>query len=87
LLAEGKMSKVRIAKLFRDGRGQIVRLPREFRFQGDHVRVRRVGNGVLLEPMTIDLADWFAELDRFGPEPFMPEGHDVPATPVRDVFP
>lgn len=81
------MSKVRIAKLFRDGRGQIVRLPREFRFQGDHMRVRRVGNGVLLEPMTTDLADWFAELDRFGPEPFMPGGHDEPATPVRDVFP
>lgn len=81
------MPKVAIAKLFRNGRSQAVRLPKEFRFQGDHVRVRRVGNGVLLEPMTTDLAAWFAELDRFGPEPFMAEGRDQPATPVRDVFP
>lgn len=31
------------AKLFKDGRSQGVRLPREFRFQGDRVRVRRPG--------------------------------------------
>jgi hypothetical protein len=29
---------------------------------------------------------WFAELDRFGPEPFMAEGRDQPGTPVgRDL--
>jgi antitoxin VapB len=38
------------AKLFRNGRSQAVRLPKEFRFDGDEVRIRRVGNGVLLEP-------------------------------------
>ncbi len=38
------------AKLFQNGRSQAVRLPREFRFQGDHVFVQRFGNGVLLLP-------------------------------------
>ncbi len=37
-----------IARLFRNGRSQAVRLPREFRFPGDRVRVRRVGRGVVL---------------------------------------
>ncbi len=73
------------AKLFRNGRSQAVRLPREFRFEGDRVRVRRAGRGVLVEPMFTDLAQWFAELDRFGPEPFMAEGRRQPPTPEREI--
>ena len=74
------------AKLFRNGRSQAVRLPREFRFEGDRVRVRRSGRGVLVEPMFADVSEWFAELDRFGPEPLMAEGRRQPRTPERDVF-
>jgi antitoxin VapB len=39
------------AKLFRNGRSQAVRLPKEFRFEGDEVRIRRVGKKVILEPV------------------------------------
>ena len=74
------------AKLFRNGRSQAVRLPREFRFAGDRVRVRRVGRGVLVEPMFTDVSEWFAELDRLGPEPFMPEGRHQPPAPEREMF-
>jgi antitoxin VapB len=75
-----------IAKLFMNGRSQAVRLPQQFRFAGDRVRVRRMGRGILLEPIVTDAAEWFAELDRFGPEPFLSEGRDQPATPTRNVF-
>lgn len=75
------MPDTTIAKLFRNGRSQAVRLPREFRFEGDAVRVRRVGSGVILEPI-LSATSWFAELDRFGPEPFMGDGRSQPATPV-----
>ena len=37
------MPKTDIAKLFKNGRSQAVRLPREFRFEGDRVRIR-MGN-------------------------------------------
>jgi antitoxin VapB len=74
------------ARLFRNGRSQAVRLPRELRFEGDCVRVRRVGRGVLVEPMFTNVSAWFAELDRFGPEPFMPDARHQPDTPVRDMF-
>lgn len=80
------MSDVAIARLFRNGRSQAVRLPQEFRFAGDRVRVRRVGRGVLLEPIIADVGEWFAALDRFGEEPFLLEGRAQPVTPVRDVF-
>jgi antitoxin VapB len=42
------------AKLFWSGRSQAVRLPKEFRFQGDEVRIRRHGNAVILEPLADD---------------------------------
>ena len=74
------------AKLFKNGRSQAVRLPREFRFEGDRVRVRRAGRGVLVEPMFTDVEAWFAELDRLASEPFMAEGRRQPPTPERDVF-
>jgi antitoxin VapB len=41
---------MKTAKLFRNGRSQAVRLPKEFRFAGDEVVVRRSGKRVILEP-------------------------------------
>ncbi len=80
------MAKSGIAKLFRNGRSQAVRLPREFRFEGDRVRIRRVGEGVLLEPLISDARKWFAELDRLNFEPFMKKGRKQPVTPRRKIF-
>ena len=42
--------KAKRAKVFWTGRSQAVRLPKEFRFDGDTVLVRREGDAVVLEP-------------------------------------
>jgi antitoxin VapB len=39
------------AKIFQNGRSQAVRLPKEFRFKGEEVNIRRSGEKVILEPM------------------------------------
>lgn len=39
------------AKLFTNGRSQAVRLPREFRFEGKEVAIRKDGDAVILEPV------------------------------------
>ena len=36
------------AKLFMTGRSQAVRLPKEFRFKGDEVCIKRIGSVVVL---------------------------------------
>ena len=71
------------AKLFKTGRSQAVRLPKEFRFEGDEVRIRRVGNGVLLEPMTTDLEEVFRKIDAIGGTRF-PDRPPQPPIQERD---
>jgi antitoxin VapB len=74
------MPKSDIAKLFQNGRSQAVRLPREFRFEGDRVRIRRLGQGVLLEPIIQDPKEWFRKLDELNSEPFPSRDKQPPAT-------
>jgi antitoxin VapB len=80
------VAETRTAKLFKHGRSQAVRLPKEFRMAGTEVRVRRIGRSVLLEPIERDLADVaaiFAEIDRLGGADFLPEGRpEQPAMPM-----
>ena len=79
------MPKTDIAKLFQNGRSQAVRLPREFRFEGDRVRIRRVSQGVLLEALIQEPKEWFHRLDELNCEPFPPSGRQ-PAAPKRKIF-
>lgn len=39
------------AKIFKNGRSQAVRLPKQFRFDSTEVKIRKEGNKVILEPM------------------------------------
>ena len=54
------------AKLFWNGRSQAVRLPKEFRFAGDRVRVSRMGAGVLLQPINEAQSEAQKETPRSG---------------------
>jgi putative intracellular protease/amidase len=60
--------------------------PEGGRLESDRVRIRRVAQGVLLEPLIADPAQWFEELDQFNSEPFMFKQRRPPATPKRKIF-
>jgi antitoxin VapB len=72
------------AKLFKTGRSQAVRLPKEFRFEGKEVRIRRVGRGVLLEPMKTNWQTVFDEIERLRGDPIFPNGREQPPMQERD---
>ncbi len=84
------MSESDTAKIFRHGRSQAVRLPKAYRLPGKEVRVRRVGRGVMLEPIDRDIRDIkaiFAEIDRLGGAEFLPEGRpEQPPLPPGPNF-
>jgi len=44
------MPHEREARLFRNGRNQAVRIPREFEFSGERVIMRKIGKRLILEP-------------------------------------
>jgi antitoxin VapB len=57
------------AKLFVNGNSQAVRLPKEYRFRGDEVVIRRMGNAVVLLPKDDPWQVMFDALAEF-PEDF-----------------
>ena len=57
-----------IAKLFKNGRSQAVRLPKAFRFKGTEVRIIKKGEKVILEPL--ERSKWPDGFwDNFPPDP------------------
>jgi antitoxin VapB len=77
---------MRKAKLFTTGGSQAVRLPVEFRFEGNEVDVRRdpaTGNVVLSKPLASwdEYFDWVRKLDL--PRDFLAE-RDQPEDDMRD---
>jgi antitoxin VapB len=67
-----KEPSVRTARLFRNGQSQAVRLPKEFRFEGDFVYVKKSGNGIVLLPAKGAWSSLVGSLDKFSDD-FMTE--------------
>jgi antitoxin VapB len=61
---------MKTAKLFKNGESQAVRLPKEFRFEGTEVYIRRAGNAVVLFPKAKSWDPLLESLDKF-PADFM----------------
>lgn len=76
-----------IAKVFMSGRSQAVRLPKEFRLPGSEVRIRRVGDAIVLEPIQ-DLRSVFDQLDEFNDRygPFELDREQPPMPADRKAF-
>jgi antitoxin VapB len=77
------------AKVFWSGRSQAVRLPKDFRFEGESVRIRRHGKAVILEPIAEDW-QWLDAIVGTMALDFMEHGREQPPMPERkeldDVF-
>lgn len=56
------------ARLFPNGQSQAVRLPKEFRFEGDRVYIQRVGEAVVLLPYQRPWQVLFDSLSLFSPD-------------------
>ena len=80
---------IQTAKLFMTGRSQAVRLPREFRFEGKEVFIRRneQTGEVVLSSVAGTWSELFKAIDRHGPLPaeFM-DDRAQPPVQERDVF-
>jgi virulence-associated protein VagC len=73
--------------LFLNGRSQAVRLPKEFRLPGTKVSIRRLGNGVLIEPLKEGAwPEGYFEAIRITDRSFArPDQGSLPAAPSLDA--
>ena len=56
---------MKTAKLFQNGQSQAVRLPKEFRFDGDAVYIKKSGSAVILIPLVDSWDSLIGSLDKF----------------------
>lgn len=73
---------MQVAKLFKNGSSQAVRLPKEFRFSGEQVYIKKVSNGVLLLPHDDSWQMLYDALDQFSDDLFA-DGREQPEQQSR----
>ena len=69
--------KPQIARIFKNGRSQAVRLPKEFRFEENEVLIRKKGNDVILSPLSKSWDAFFKETPLPSAD-FMSSREDLP---------
>lgn len=70
------------AKLFKNGRSQAVRLPKECRFSGDDIYIKKFENMVILLAKDNPWAPFIASLDEFSDD-FM-DDRNQPLAQIRE---
>ena len=73
---------MKTAKLFQNGHSQAVRLPKEFRFEGTKVFIKKAGNVTMLIPIKDVWESLFNSLDQFSDD-FM-DARNQPEQQQRD---
>ena len=73
------------AKLFENGRSQAVRLPQEYRFNGDEVAINKVGDIVILMPKENKWSAFLNSLELFSDD-FMSDGREQLAVQEREAL-
>lgn len=68
---------MKTAKIFKNGRSQAVRLPKEFRFDCDEVFVQKQGDKVILSAIEPGWDEFFDSVSVFS-EDFLAEREDLP---------
>jgi antitoxin VapB len=79
------MQTERYVRLFRNGRNQAIRIPREFELEGKEAIIRKEGNRLIVEPVTqthrlVNLLKSLSAIDEKFPE------IDDPIVDDEDIF-
>ncbi len=76
---------MKTAKLFQNGQSQAVRLPKEFRFKGNRVYIKKIGEAVMLVPYSENWDSLWKSLDEFSDD-FMDSRNQPPQQHRATLF-
>jgi antitoxin VapB len=74
---------MRTAKIFQSGNSQAVRIPKEFKLEGDKVEIQKRRNALVLSPTKKSWATLIESLEKFTDD-FMKEGRKPHPVQKRD---
>ena len=83
ILNERKVILMMTAKVFKNGRSQAIRLPKECRFSSDEVVVNKIGDIVILLPKQNKWESFMRAIDMFSDD-FMADGTTTDIVQERD---
>ena len=73
------------AKVFKNGRSQAIRLPKECRFSSDEVMVNKIGDSVILLPKQNKWDSFIKAVDMFSDD-FMADGRTGDTAQEREAL-
>ncbi|MCF7946649.1 MAG: antitoxin [Spirochaetia bacterium] len=73
------------AKIFKNGRSQAIRIPKEYQFKGDEVYIQKHGDAVLLIPHEKAWEIFMEGINEFSDD-FMKEGREQGKVQEREAF-
>ena len=76
---------MKIAKLFQNGQSQAVRLPKEFRFEGEEVFIKKVGKVTILLPVKNPWGPLLESINKFSDD-FMDAREQPKQQDREDIF-
>lgn len=76
---------MKTAKLFKNGQSQAVRLPKDFRFDGEEVFIKKMGNATVLLPVKDPWEPLFNSLSKFSSD-FMENREQPDQQDREDIF-
>ncbi|MDR3478813.1 MAG: type II toxin-antitoxin system VapB family antitoxin [Gammaproteobacteria bacterium] len=76
---------MKIAKLFKNGQSQAVRLPKEFRFEGEEVYIKKMGKVIILMPIKNPWGPLFNSINKFSDD-FMDSRAQPTQQEREDIF-
>lgn len=74
---------MKMAKIFRSGNSQAVRIPKEFQMEAEEVEIVKRGTSLLLRPKGKSWTPFFESLEQFTDD-FMESGRKQPRAQKRD---
>ncbi len=74
---------MKTAKLFKNGRSQAIRLPKDFQFTGNDVYIQKHGDAVILVPHEKLWDIFFSGLNSFS-EDYLEDGRDQGNEQIRE---
>ena len=83
IIRERKVIYMMTAKVFKNGRSQAIRLPKECRFSSDEVVVNKIGDVVILLPKENKWDSFMRAIDMFSDD-FMADGRTRDSAQERD---